>query len=162
MKTQTITSFFAEDHDRLDKLFAQWQAQKHVDFPVAKNAFREFLMGLRRHIDWEEKILFPVFDQKTGLSGNGPTAVMREEHREIKRVLENMHEFVRGGDIHTDRLEGALLAVLKEHNMKEENILYPALDSMTDDEERRKIFTEIERISESDGSSACCCGFQGE
>lgn len=162
MKTQSIASFFAKDHDRLDKLFSEWQAQKGSDFPAAKKAFREFLMGLRRHIDWEEKILFPVFDRNTGFSGQGPTAVMREEHREIKRVLENMHEFVRGGDIHTDRLEAALSVVLKEHNMKEENVLYPALDSVTDDEEREKIFTEIQRISVNDGTSDSCCGLKAE
>ena len=162
MKTQTITVFFAEDHDRLDKLFMEWQTKKHVDFPAAKKAFREFLMGLRRHIDWEEKILFPVFDRNAGFPGQGPTAVMREEHREIKRVLENMHEFVRGGDIHTDRLEAALPTVLKEHNTKEENILYPALDTVTSDEEREKIFTEIQRISVNDGTLGSCCGLKAE
>ncbi len=160
MTAQSIATFFAEDHDRLDKLFQEYQTRKNTNFPLAKNSFREFLIGLRRHIDWEERVLFPLFERKTGFSGQGPTAVMRYEHVEIKQALEALHNYVRDGDPNADALEEALLAILKGHNRKEEDILYPAIDNLTDESERQNMFAEIHRITASGAPS--CCGLSAE
>ena len=160
MNTFSIKSFFSADHDRLDKLFQEWQSKKHEDFPSAKNSFREFFFGLKRHIEWEEKVLFPAFEGKTGFGGQGPTAVMRYEHKEIKRILEAIHEYVRNADPNTGALEEELLSVLGGHNGKEENILYPAIDNVTDESERQKMFAEIHKISTADTQT--CCGLSAE
>ena len=51
-----------------------------------KECFEKFKFGLHRHIAWEEEILFPLFEEKTGMTDGGPTFVMREEHRQIKAL----------------------------------------------------------------------------
>ena len=47
----------------------------------------EFTCGLSRHINVEEGVLFPTFEQMTGMT-TGPTTVMRSEHVEIRRLME--------------------------------------------------------------------------
>ena len=64
-----ILEFFANDHERLDDLFRQFQELRNSDVFKAEDVFREFKQGLQRHIVWEEEILFPVFEEKTGIIG---------------------------------------------------------------------------------------------
>jgi regulator of cell morphogenesis and NO signaling len=157
--TQTIRAAFAEDHDRLDMLFAEYQALKRVDHDVAKQRFRDFKFGLQRHIVWEEQILFPLFERKTGFFMGGPTAVMRAEHRQIGERLEAIHQKVRVRDPETDKEEEALLQVLAAHNEKEENVLYPAIDRLTTPEEIAEVFAAMEKVPEE--AYRTCCGKHG-
>jgi iron-sulfur cluster repair protein YtfE (RIC family) len=91
MHQQPISIYYETDHDRLDDLFKNFQQLKRSDFSKAKQFFKEFKIGLQRHIIWEEEILFPLFEEKTGLKNGGPTEVMRLEHRQIKTHLETIH-----------------------------------------------------------------------
>ena len=59
---------------------------------------------------------------------SGPTAVMRMEHRQIKEILERIHDQLKAGKKNTTFMESELLRVLGEHNDKEESILYPWID----------------------------------
>ncbi|MSR64180.1 MAG: hemerythrin domain-containing protein [Verrucomicrobiae bacterium] len=157
MKTEqaSITDSYGHDHDRLDQLIATYQKLKRTDFARAKPNFREFKNGLYRHIQWEEDILFPLFEEKTGLRGSGPTEVMRIEHRQIIQLLEALHDKVRQHDPDSDREEQELLQVLGAHNQKEENILYPAIDQHINEGERHEVF---ERMEEVPVITACGCG----
>ncbi len=155
MNQQTIQSSFADDHDRLDQLLATYRQWKRVDFDRAKPAFQQFNVGLQRHILWEEGILFPLFEEKTGMHNHGPTVVMRAEHREIARRLEAVHDKVRVRDVDSDREEEALVVSLSMHNHKEENILYPAIDRLLNDEEKAAAFTKMEELS-AEAYGACC------
>lgn len=120
-----IARFMEEDHDRLDALFVRFKAGG----PDAAGSFKEFAEGLRRHIKWEEELLFPPFEELTGMKDEGPTFVMREEHRSIKGVLDEMEKSLPGSLAQAQALAPRLLATLGDHNMKEEQILYPWLDS---------------------------------
>lgn len=155
MSSQTITAYFEADHARLDELFTRYQENKRMDFPHAKQCFKDFKSGLERHIVWEEEILFPLFEEKTGLKGAGPTAVMRFEHREIKEALEKIHDKVKNKNPETEAEERALLDTLKDHNCKEENILYPGIDSVISEEERGDIFLRMESLPEERYGSCC-------
>src|SRR5690348_904548 len=84
---RTISRFFQGDHDRLDALLQSFQTLKRHNFSKAKEAFMQFKSGLERHIRWEEEILFPLWEDKTGMSDGGPTFVMRQEHRRIEEQL---------------------------------------------------------------------------
>jgi len=150
----TITTYFEADHDRLDSLFNRYREKKREDVKAAKPFFREFLKGLRRHIVWEEDVLFPFFEKASGIA-SGPTEVMRREHRQIGGILDRIHDKVRRADDDTGREEEELLAVLKPHNDKEEDILYPAIDQYADAAQVSMIFLQIEEIPE-DRLRACC------
>jgi iron-sulfur cluster repair protein YtfE (RIC family) len=119
-----ISEFMSRDHDRLDVIFAEFR--KEPDAGKAKELFPRFDAGLRSHIAWEEEILFPPFEEKTGMRDAGPTAVMRMEHRQIKQLLAFIEQAI--GQRDAAESARALVEVLTAHNHKEENILYPWLD----------------------------------
>jgi regulator of cell morphogenesis and NO signaling len=152
---EEISKYFEADHDRLDDLFKNFQKTKRSDFPKAKGFFKDFKFGLQRHIVWEEEILFPLFEEKTGMKSGGPTFVMREEHRQIAAALEAIHEKVKNADPNSDLDENNLLTLLGQHNLKEENILYPAIDRVASDVERKAVFEAMEKIPEE--RYALCC-----
>ena len=105
---KTITEFYEQDHDRLDELFKIFQQLKRSDLAKAKEAFKEFKFGLQRHIVWEEDQLFPLWEEKTGMSEGGPTFVMRAEHRQIGQQLEAVHDKVAEQNPDSDQEEQAL------------------------------------------------------
>ena len=152
---QTISTYYEADHDRLDELFKSFQRLKRVDYAQAKPYFREFKFGLQRHIIWEEEILFPLFEQKTGITNGGPTFVMRQEHQLIGKHLEAIHDKVRVMDPDSDEDEQALLNVLFAHNQKEEQILYPMIDQAVRGDERVKVFETMHSLPEE--RYAVCC-----
>lgn len=144
---QSIRQFFEQDHDRLDELFRRFQTLKHSDFFRAKEAFVQFHFGLQRHITWEEKILFPLFETRTGMSSAmGPTAVMRLEHGRIREYLDGIYRKVQQTNPQTEEEENGLLKVLGLHNDKEELILYPAMDQHMTDADRDEVFSAIRAI----------------
>ncbi len=152
---QTVTAFYEKDHNRLDELFKTFQTSKRSDFAKAKEAFKEFKIGLQRHIVWEEELLFPMWEEKTGMIEDGPTPVMRFEHEQIKQLLEAIHQKVGEQNLDTDQSEQALLNLLSSHNRKEERALYPAIDNVTSTDEREKVFSDMKSIPE-DRYNACC------
>lgn len=156
MQGKTITEYYEEDHDRLDDLFKKFQELKRKDYPKAKEFFREFKFGLQRHIVWEEDILFPLFETKTGMT-SGPTHVMRMEHRQIGACLEEVHKKVQKQDPNSDDEEKRLLSILGDHNLKEENVLYPAIDGAITNEERTTTFEAMKNIPE-ERYQTCCGG----
>lgn len=125
---ETIADFMGEDHDRLDGLFDEFRSTRGTDYSKACKLFLDFEAGLLRHIVWEEEILFPLFEERTGMRDSGPTAVMRAEHQEIKELLAKIHDAVLKGDTETGELEKEIIVILSAHNVKEENILYPWID----------------------------------
>ena len=153
---KTISEFYEQDHDRLDELFKTFQKMKRSDFTKAKEAFKEFKFGLQRHIVWEEDVLFPLWEEKTGMSEGGPTSVMRAEHRQIGQQLEAIHGKVADQNPDSDQEEQALLDLLGSHNMKEERVLYPAIDQLTSAEERETVFQNMKNIPEE--RYKLCCG----
>lgn len=157
---QAVTNFYGEDHDRLDDLFRKFQQMKRKDFNEAKGFFKQFKAGLQRHIVWEEEILFPLFERKTGLSEHGPTEVMRREHRLIGQYLEQIHEKVKLGDPETNDEEQLLLNTLFAHNQKEEQILYPAIDQSMTATERSEVFTTMSELPEERYQVCCSSGPQ--
>jgi iron-sulfur cluster repair protein YtfE (RIC family) len=152
---QTITAFYEKDHDRLDELFKTFQTVKRSDFAKAKEAFKEFKVGLQRHILWEEELLFPMWEEKTGMVEDGPTPVMRFEHEQIKKLLAAIHQKVEQQNLETDQDEQTLVNLLSSHNRKEERALYPAIDNVINLNEREKVFSDMNGIPE-DRYNACC------
>jgi iron-sulfur cluster repair protein YtfE (RIC family) len=133
----TISEFFATDHDEIDAILAA----VNFDAPVEALArLKEFDRRLERHIVWEEEVLFPAAARAEPGLGRGPIAVMKMEHVEIRdakaRALERLKESDGGGAREFIR---RMIAVLADHNGKEEGILYPACDELIPAEEAGRI-----------------------
>jgi regulator of cell morphogenesis and NO signaling len=157
VEVKSVSEYYERDHDRLDNLFVNFQKAKRQDFTKAKEYFVAFKFGLQRHIIWEEDILFPLFEKETGLVNQGPTFVMRYEHRMIGEKLEAIHKKVQVADPNSDNEENELLGILSSHNDKEENVLYPAIDQLVERLEcADDVFKRMQEIPEERYQK--CCG----
>jgi len=154
-KSSNILEFMEKDHDRLDEVFDEFRNMRSTDITKARPLFHDFKIGLQRHIVWEEEILFPIFENKTGMHDTGPSVVMRMEHRKIKDFLEKIHDSIARGENKVEGLENDLVEVLTEHNNKEENILYPWIDNETSEQERNEAFTKMENLP-AEKYNKCC------
>ena len=143
---RTITDYLQTDHRRLDGIMESFQGALRAErWEDALSDFREFVLGLRRHIRIEEEILFPVFEEKTGMIDAGPTFVMKMEHKEINELLDRTLSATGGHDnAAASEAAGALINILMDHNMKEEHILYPESDAFISDTERAQIIKKAQ------------------
>jgi hemerythrin-like domain-containing protein len=119
----------SHDHRACDEVFARIEnAAADGDWEEAACALQAFHDALEAHLSAEENTLFPRFEAATGMT-EGPTRMMRMEHVEMRRGVESMRLAIARRDY--DDLSGeaeTLLILMQQHNMKEENILYPMCD----------------------------------
>lgn len=145
LKFDSVTRYLSWDHDRLDGLLGE--ATRCVEegrMAQAHSLFRAFEEGLRRHIRIEETMLFPMFESRTGLRGNGPTAAMKAEHRAIEAELDRMRQALDLGDA-SEYASGlsTLHGMLGVHNLKEESVLYPTTDDLLQASERLELVDRL-------------------
>jgi len=127
-----ISEFMEADHRRCDALFAAAEeAAQGGDLAAMRERFAALLLGMRRHFEMEEQCLFPEFDGRMGHRGQGPTAVMREEHAQMRGLLDQMALAAEEGDPETLAGTGeTLLILMEQHNFKEEEMLYAMMDQV--------------------------------
>lgn len=125
----TLTAPLIADHRFCDGLFAEAEDAAHrADWAACGGHFGAFREAMLRHFGVEENILFPAFEQATGMTG-GPTAMMRIEHEQMRNLLQEMTAAIDAGS--SDDYLGlseTLLLYMQQHNLKEENMLYPMSD----------------------------------
>lgn len=124
-----IRRFLGDDHTHCDELFARAEAcVDRQDWETAGTTFVEFGASLNRHLDMEENVLFPAFEQAAG-APSGPTSVMRAEHLQIRQIMASASDALALRNA-TDFLAAAdtLRILMGQHNMKEESMLYPMAD----------------------------------
>ena len=124
-----ITSVLHNHHKLCDDDFADAEdAARKGDWAACAAAYGKFRTELLAHFGVEEEVVFPAFEGRTGMAG-GPTQVMRGEHAQMRDLLRQMDAALAQKD--ADAFGGAaetLLVMMQQHNMKEENILYPMID----------------------------------
>jgi hemerythrin-like domain-containing protein len=145
---RTVSEALETDHRRLDAMLEQ--AERLVGEGLVQEAAAraaQFVCGLERHIEMEEQVLFPAFEERTGLR-TGPTEVMRHEHRAIRSHLGEITSALAEGSTARFRTAAeALVEVLGQHNMKEERILYPMADrSAGSAEARDELVRRMQRL----------------
>jgi len=121
-----FVEYLSADHRACDVRLGQLRkAAVAGDWNAAQEAFASLQHDVLAHFAAEEEVLFPAFEAATGMS-SGPTQVMRGEHEEARFLIEDLEAAVADKDADGVRGQGeALLILLQQHNMKEENILYP-------------------------------------
>jgi uncharacterized protein (DUF2249 family)/hemerythrin-like domain-containing protein len=141
-----VMEALAWDHDRLDALEdAAFRARAAGDLQAAFDLYAEFAVGLRRHIGFEEELLFPAFEAASGMPPSaGPTAVMRAEHRQIRELLEQIAGGIADAVAPVEALRRSFHAVLGDHNLKEEHVLYPGTDQLLGPEEADRLVRSIQ------------------
>jgi len=119
-----------QHHKRCDDLFAAAEAKALAGaWPECATMTAQFLDELEAHFATEEQVLFPAFEAATGMTG-GPVHVMRMEHTQMRDLMAQIAAALAQRDRNAYAgTADTLLIMMQQHNMKEENILYPMCDN---------------------------------
>ena len=86
----SIPEFMTTKHRECDEFFiAAENAVADNNWSLAKQTFSQFSQELELHLQAEETILFPEFEQATGIT-QGPTQVMRGEHQQMRALAADL------------------------------------------------------------------------
>ena len=125
----TIDEVMTAGHRTCDRYFAAAEAAvADADWPGAEDAWSKFFQMLDKHITGlEEGLLFPAFEGVNGPAG--PTQMMRMEHDQMRILVEQIRTALSARDKQAFLgLAETLMLLIQQHNMKEEQILYPMMD----------------------------------
>ena len=114
---KTLLEFMQIHHGQCDQLYADGEnslLDKQVEEAVGQ--ISTFLSEMERHFLMEETVLFPTFEDISGMR-QGPTQVMRMEHQQIRNLLARMSDAVTRMD-RDEILEvgETLLILMQQHN----------------------------------------------
>jgi hemerythrin-like domain-containing protein len=129
-----ITQYMQEDHRNCDELFALAEGcANEGNWAAAATQWDSYRKQMERHLDMEEEVLFPSFEAESG-NTDGPTVIMRMEHEQIRSLMSALGDCLKNQD--QEQFLGLmemLMLLIQQHNMKEEQILYPMADQALSD-----------------------------
>jgi len=129
-----LHGFLTGDHKECDEAFVDAEsAVASGDWHKANAAWRSFEQHLLRHFSMEEEVLFPAIEQRTGMT-QGPTEVMRCDHEQMRALLARLDDCLTASDARGFLgLAETMMVLVQQHNMKEEQVLYPMADELLED-----------------------------
>ena len=124
-----IADYFAAEHRDCDEVFAVAEEAAQIgDLAGCQVRFQQFQTAMERHFQKEEQELFPAFEEASGIV-MGPTRVMRLEHQQMREIFVAMNDVLASGDLEEFLGQAeTLLILMQQHNIKEEQMLYPMCD----------------------------------
>jgi hemerythrin-like domain-containing protein len=136
-------------HQVLKELFLQHQeALLDGDLGRAQERLAEFERRLLHHIREEEELLLPVY-ARAGVIPGGPPVLFTGEHKRMQEMLAGFKQTLSSLERDPNSRKRGILWLLdrqatfknlmEHHDLRETNILYPALDRVTSETERREI-----------------------
>ncbi len=139
-------------HEHLNELFvAHQEALLEQDIARARERLLAYERALLAHMRPEEEILLPVYARAGAIPG-GPIELFLGEHRKMREFLGRFHATLAELDAHPADLRRRIIRLFDEqamfkhlvehHDLREQNILYPALDRVTTETERRELLRQ--------------------
>jgi hemerythrin-like domain-containing protein len=136
-------------HRVLRELFLQHQeALLDADLARARERLEEFERRLLHHIREEEELLLPIY-QRAGVIPGGPPVLFTGEHKRMRELLAGFGQALSSPEQNPASRKRGILWLLdrqatfknlmEHHDLRETNILYPALDRVTSEAERREV-----------------------
>lgn len=125
----TISAYMQAQHRACDECYASAeQAVANGDWERATRDWADFVREFELHVTQrEEGLLFPALESAGGPAG--PIAVMRSEHEQMRALIVQLGQALASREPEQFLGLGETLMLLtQQHNMKEENILYPVMD----------------------------------
>lgn len=135
----SIKDYLTSDHRKCDELLAIMEESAVNSFETSKGACQKFVDETERHFQMEERVMFLEFEEKTGMT-QGPTAMMRHEHSQMRSLMQQMLDALEAGN--KDKFFGlseTLMILMQQHNMKEEQMLYPMAQQHLSGESERVV-----------------------
>jgi hemerythrin-like domain-containing protein len=133
---------------------------------VSPRIFRDALKFIKQFADGchhhkEEILLFPTMIEKGFLREAGPIAVMLSEHdigrAHVRSMLEAVEKYEHGDKTGASQLTSsadAFIGLLRQHILKEDNVLFPMADQHFSEADQTKLLAQFEDVDRS--GEACC------
>lgn len=144
----TIRDYLINDHQRCDEfLEIAENCVGQGDWEGARNAFHRFHRAIERHLAIEERVVFTAFEKEIGDAAT-PASMLRREHQQIRGIVSRMRAALTASDaidflIHFE----TYFILMRQHSLKEEEMLYPLMDHLLGDK-RRAIIDAMHAIDE--------------
>lgn len=124
-----ISTLMSQDHRDCDNAYEMIETfLEQKNFTMAKNAFVKWRDTNLKHFSIEEEILFLETIKAMGVK-IPPIMVMEMEHVQIRNCFLEIEKSLQAEDITKfHQLAEACMIMIQQHNMKEEQILYPIID----------------------------------
>ncbi len=131
-----IKEYMTQDHRACDEAFANMENAVHEEnWTESKKLFESFASDLIYHFDMEEKVMFPAFEARSASAHCNPTPVMLMEHEQMKKLVQDMRADIDAKNKeHFFGLSETLMMTMQQHNMKEEQMMYPMVDEAMESE----------------------------
>ena len=133
---EILSTFMRDDHRACDTKFADMEnAVANNNWSKGKKLFEKFASDLLHHFDMEEKVMFIAFEARSANAHCNPTPVMIMEHTQMRNIIDSMREKLDTKD--KDGFFGdseTLMMTMQQHNMKEEQMMYPMIDEVMGEE----------------------------
>ena len=133
-----LKDFMIANHRACDVEFANMEnAVNDEKWAEAEKLLLKFASDLNYHFDMEEKVMFPAFEARSGSAHCNPTPVMIMEHTQMRNVLKELKKEL--DNKNKDQFFGlseTLMMTMQQHNMKEEQMMYPMVDEAMVGEEQ--------------------------
>jgi hemerythrin-like domain-containing protein len=143
-----------EVHTRLDDLFLEHQrALLRLDLVAAFAALEAYELELSAHMMDEEQLMLPLYRERVEAPIGGAAEIFFGEHNKLRQYVELFNEALAKLK-KTDDLEKGVIWLLDSqntfkrlhvhHDTREKKMLYPLLDKVTTDEERRRVLATMQ------------------
>jgi regulator of cell morphogenesis and NO signaling len=155
MESLSITEFMIKQHEKIESMLLRFESLQEKDPKEAHSFFMMLMNRLQTHLTFEEEILFPLFEEKVPLSIFGPTHNLRTDHREMKTLLHYLAQDGRKGEkkssLERFSMKKRLMTVYKNHRDNEDQILFPWLDIILEEKDKRDLISKLkENLSDPD------------
>ena len=144
-----ISEYMKPEHRACDTIFSEAEGAVMKDnFSAAEAFFTQFSDETLRHFHKEESVLFPTFEETTGMR-DGPTQMMRQEHEQMRNLISRMGKALEAKDKDTYLgVAEPLMILLQQHNMKEEQMLYAMCDRAIPESEKEETISQMEQLKD--------------
>ena len=142
-----------ELHAELDRAFAAHQyALLRFDFDLALKRLHRYESALIAHMSDEERFLLPLYADRASIERGGAVKLFLSEHERMREWVKLFASTIEGLKSEPDP-EPLMIKLLDResfykrlcthHDIRESKYLFPALDSITTDDERSAIFKQF-------------------
>jgi len=146
-------------HLLIDEMFFDHQkALLHFEFDKALSLLEMYQTTLIRHMQDEELILLPVYSDRAAYSGAGAPKLFFDDHKKMRSFVELFMEKTAGLKRQPPDIDKAILLLLdreafylrlcSHHDKRETNFLYPTLEEILSDLEKRDLLARIDLKAE--------------
>ncbi len=142
---QKVLKIMDRDHEELAVFFTQFLLYINSKSEKSITIFADLKRNINKHFKWEEKILFPLIEERGGPAGSDITFVLKNEHIQIKTMFIGKIEHLLKEKNYPEILNLAvgLEEMLTMHRKYENDIFYPWFDESLDEEERKKVLNKL-------------------